>query len=197
MLVVAEDLLARAGLASLLADQIGVNVVGQTDGRRLENEVEIYRPDVLVWDAGMEGVLLAFPDGLPVIALVADETTASDVRRIGVRGVLTRNATPRLIVTTMNAVFQGLVVLDSAFDNAPSPIAGSVPEAPDAVGVTPRELEVLRHLARGASNKAIAYELDISEHTIKFHVNSIMTKLNASSRTEAVVLATRMGLVPL
>ena len=73
-----------------------------------------------------------------------------------------------------------------------------VPHTPpgDAVeALTRRELEVLRLLAEGSPNKAIAYRLDISEHTVKFHVNSIFTKLHAQSRTEAVAIATRLGLV--
>ncbi len=61
--------------------------------------------------------------------------------------------------------------------------------------LTRRELEVLRLLAEGLPNKAVAYRLDISEHTVKFHVNSILTKLSAQSRTEAVTTATRLGLI--
>jgi len=63
--------------------------------------------------------------------------------------------------------------------------------------LTPRELEVLQHLAEGLTNKAIAQRLAVSEHTIKFHVNALMSKLGAQSRTEAVVLATRQGLITL
>ena len=68
------------------------------------------------------------------------------------------------------------------------------PKLPPAL-LTPREIEVLRLLADGASNKVIAYKLGISEHTVKFHVTSILTKLNAGTRTEAVTLGVRMGLV--
>jgi DNA-binding NarL/FixJ family response regulator len=63
------------------------------------------------------------------------------------------------------------------------------------VALTPREIEVLRLLADGASNKIIAHKLGISDHTAKFHVTSILTKLNAGTRTEAVTLGMRMGLV--
>ena len=61
--------------------------------------------------------------------------------------------------------------------------------------LTPRELEVLRLVAEGLSNKSVANHLSISEHTVKFHVNSIMGKLSAQSRTEAVARATRLGLL--
>ena len=64
-----------------------------------------------------------------------------------------------------------------------------------SVALTPREIEVLRLLADGTSNKMIAHRLGISDHTVKFHVTSILTKLNAGSRTEAVTMGVRMGLV--
>jgi DNA-binding NarL/FixJ family response regulator len=67
-------------------------------------------------------------------------------------------------------------------------------EAP-AEALTPRELEVLQLLAEGLPNKTIARQLSISEHTVKFHLNAIMSKLGAQSRTEAVVRATRLGLI--
>ena len=66
---------------------------------------------------------------------------------------------------------------------------------PHSVALTPREIEVLRLLANGASNKLIAHKLGISDHTVKFHVTSILSKMNAGSRTEAVTLGVRMGLV--
>jgi NarL family two-component system response regulator YdfI len=66
---------------------------------------------------------------------------------------------------------------------------------PPSVALTPREIEVLRLLADGASNKLIAHKLGISDHTVKFHVTSILSKLNAGTRTEAVTLGIRMGLV--
>ena len=95
VLVVAGDLLARAGLASLLDDQPGVDVVGQTDGDRLDDEIEVYRPDILVWDAGVwdsgvDGGSRGFPQNfskeIPAIALVSGEATASAARRRGIDG---------------------------------------------------------------------------------------------------------------
>jgi DNA-binding NarL/FixJ family response regulator len=92
------------------------------------------------------------------------------------------------------AVAEGLVTVDPAFDESLRP-ARELPSLPLVEELTPRELEVLQVLARGLSNKAIGYHLDISEHTVKFHVNAIMSKLGAQSRTEAAVRATQMGLV--
>ena len=82
----------------------------------------------------------------------------------------------------------------------PALAAGSAPAAPgsdSAPLLTPREHDVLRLLAEGLPNKGVASRLEVSEHTVKFHVNSIMGKLNAQSRTEAVILATRLGLLPI
>ncbi|MGH2536960.1 MAG: response regulator transcription factor, partial [Candidatus Promineifilaceae bacterium] len=70
-------------------------------------------------------------------------------------------------------------------------------EEPPLEPLTPRELEVLGLLAEGLTNKAIALRLGISEHTVKFHLNAILSKLGAQSRTAAVVRATRLGLIPL
>ncbi len=83
---------------------------------------------------------------------------------------------------------------DAASGNGSPPGSRAVPGL-QAAALTPREVEVLRLLADGASNKVIAYKLGISDHTVKFHVTSILSKLNAGTRTEAVTLGVRMGLV--
>ena len=87
-----------------------------------------------------------------------------------------------------------MVVLDPNLAAAVLPEIGRMPGRP-MEELTPRELEVLRLLAEGLPNKTIAHRLDISEHTVKFHVNSILSKLGAHSRTEAVINATRLGLI--
>lgn len=90
------------------------------------------------------------------------------------------------------------VLLESAAFSAWHANAASdtEPESkPPAAPLTPREIEVLRMMADGASNKVIAHQLAISEHTVKFHVTSILGKLNAGTRTEAVMLGVRKGLV--
>ena len=76
-----------------------------------------------------------------------------------------------------------------------APLGRSYVDASRPVSLTPREIEVLRLLADGASNKIVAHKLGISDHTVKFHVTSILSKLNAGTRTEAVMLGVRMGLV--
>jgi DNA-binding NarL/FixJ family response regulator len=88
----------------------------------------------------------------------------------------------------------GLASLDPALAAALIPPQDQAP-TPPAEELTPRELEVLRLVAQGLPNKAIAQRLEISEHTVKFHVNAILGKLGVQSRTEAVVHATRLGLI--
>ncbi len=89
---------------------------------------------------------------------------------------------------------QGLVVIDPAFPLAVVPARG---EAADVAAeeLTPREVEVLQLLVEGLPNKQIAQRLSISEHTVKFHVDAILGKLGAHSRTEAVTRAARLGLI--
>jgi len=90
----------------------------------------------------------------------------------------------------------GAVLMESGIFNAWAPGADteSAQKLP-SVSLTPREIEVLRLLADGASNKLVAHKLGISDHTVKFHVTSILSKMNAGTRTEAVTMGVRMGLV--
>jgi DNA-binding NarL/FixJ family response regulator len=201
ILIVADDSLARTGLATLLADQPGCAVTGQVSGETdLETALEVFGPDVVVWDLGwdpesaLERLAGLGEAGLPVVALLSDEAYASDAHAAGADGLLSREVKAENLVAALAAVAQGLVVLDPALAGALLP-AGDVAPEPLIEALTPRELEVLQLLAEGLSNKAIAYRLDISEHTVKFHVNAIMSKLGAQSRTEAAVRATRMGLI--
>jgi DNA-binding NarL/FixJ family response regulator len=201
VLVVADDALARAGLATLLSSQAGCTVVGQVGGDSdLVQAVQVYHPDVAIWDLGMTPAvslerLDGFRDGgVPVVALVPDETAASDAWSAGARGVLLRNAQAGPLVSALKVVAEGLAVFGPELASTLLPARTRSHETP-AEELTPRELQVLQLLAEGQPNKEIARRLGISEHTVKFHVNAILGKLNVQSRTEAVVRATRLGLV--
>lgn len=116
-------------------------------------------------------------------------------------GMIPREATPEDIMAALTAVHGGLIALDRRLaggalargERTPPPIAASLNAIDDTL--TSRELDVLQLLAQGLPNKTIAARLHISEHTAKFHVSAIMTKLGAASRTEAVTLAARRGLL--
>jgi len=203
VLIVADDPLARAGLAALLSAQPGCVVVGQAaeDGD-LSSALDVYRPQVVVWDLGWERApaarverLAALAEaGVPLVALLPDESQAVEAYMAGARGLLRRDTGSERLAAALLAAAQGLAVLDPALA---VPVLGGRDQAVPALveALTPRELEVLQLLAEGLPNKAIAHRLDISEHTVKFHVNAVMGKLGAQSRTEAVVRATRQGLI--
>jgi DNA-binding NarL/FixJ family response regulator len=200
VLVVADDPLARAGLAALLAEQPECVVVGQmAGGEELPREVDVYRPDVVLWDLGWDPPPISeisWPSQspMPIVALLPDETYTSEAWRTGVRGLLLRDIAPGPLLAAMQTVVQGLVALDPALTSSVLPSREQATGAP-AEELTSRELEVLQLLAEGLPNKTIAHRLEISEHTVKFHVNAILGKLDAQSRTEAVVRATRLGLI--
>jgi DNA-binding NarL/FixJ family response regulator len=177
-------------LESLLRASPNISAIGSAE-----------EPDVIVSDWDRSGddlpneLLEQFPSAaLIVLADDTDRTWTLEALRSGVRGVLPRDATPSQIISAVEAAAAGLVVLPA--EDLENILAA--PRQPRSTeSLSPREIEVLGMLAEGTSNKAIAYRLGISEHTVKFHVTSIMTKLNAGSRTEAVTLGIRQGLIML
>jgi NarL family two-component system response regulator YdfI len=121
----------------------------------------------------------------------------AEALRAGVRAILPSNILPDELVAGLEAAAAGLIVLHPAEVDRMFPAAEptSTPLAELVEPLTPRESEVLQMLASGLANKEIAARLAISEHTVKFHVASILGKLGAASRTEAVSLGIRRGLV--
>ncbi len=208
VLIVADDPLARAGLAALLADQPGCTIVGQVaEGADLLSSLDVYRPEVVLWDLGWDAASASSPldpvlesltqledTGTPIVVLIPDETYTLEAQSAGARGLLPRESSAERLVAALMAAARGLVVLDPALV---TPFLGTRDlSSPSLVeDLTPRELEVLGLLAEGLPNKAIARRLGISDHTVKFHVNAVLGKLGARSRTEAVVRATRLGLI--
>jgi DNA-binding NarL/FixJ family response regulator len=210
-LIVADDPLARAGLATLLTGLAEIEIaarIASTDD--VGAAVEIHQADIVLWDVGWKAEIALARLGeqalsVPVVALVEDADDAAHAWRAGAQGLLRRNAEPTDMEAALVAAARGLTVVASEFRAvlaAPQPPTLPHPseQPPDDEPVlleplTPRELEVLRLVAEGLPNKTIARRLDISEHTVKFHINSLLGKLGVSSRTEAVVRATRLGLV--
>ena len=135
----------------------------------------------------------------PVIVLSEQINAAwlSDALRAGVRAVLPREVVPEQLRVALEAAAVGLVVVHPSEVNdilpAGAPLSSPIRELPESL--TPREREVLQMISTGLGNKEIAGRLSISEHTVKFHVASILGKLGASSRTEAVSIGIRHGLV--
>lgn len=207
LLVVADNLLTRAGLSSLLEDR-GCIVVGQTDGKNLNHDIDVFQPDILLVDMGwhsetMRLNLIDLDSDLPILALVtgadADDNLLPLIQSLASfpnYGLLLRDSNPDTIQTALNALDSGLLIIDPALSTLINmPINREI--SPLATPLTPRENEVLQLLAKGMTNKAIALKLGVTQHTIKFHVNAIMGKLDAQSRTEAVVRATQLGMIML
>jgi DNA-binding NarL/FixJ family response regulator len=134
----------------------------------------------------------AFAAAPPALVLVADELAAERALAAGAAGVVVRSAPSARLAAALRAVAAGLRVEDPAV----RPAAAVRPQ-PGAERLTARESQTLALLAEGLSNKEIGVRLGISEHTAKFHVVAVLDKLGATTRTEAVVLGARLGLVAL
>jgi NarL family two-component system response regulator YdfI len=197
VLVLAPSAVARAGLEALLRATGSVEILGSVASWA---EYSGEDPDVILADwENTDELSIEIPDGSPEAAwvVIADDPGLSDIAealRSGIRAVLPRRSSALQILAAIEAAASGFVVLQ------PGDLDGLLvnPHRTSlAEPLTPREVEVLGMLAEGQSNKSIAYRLGISEHTVKFHVTSIMGKLNAGSRTEAVTQGIRQGLIML
>lgn len=170
----------------------------------LDISARVTQADVLVIDLSQSAAkgyetIKSLTYQRPVLALTAAGQEL-DAIKAGARGAVRRDSKPAAIAAAIEAVHHGLSVIDPvALTNVGT--ATSAAEAPSRVAanetLTRRENEVLVLLAEGLSNKEIAVKLSISEHTAKFHVNSILQKMNAQKRVEAVVRAAKLGLINL
>ena len=209
--IVAASSLARSGLQGLLGVR-EIEVVGSAPdleslASRWADIAADAMADVIVIDAAempLENMVesiaasqLSSEAAVVILASHSDPGALADALRAGVRGVFPGDLHADQIVAALQAVAAGLTVVRPAevLATLPPPHAASraVAEPPEAL--TPRENEVLQMLASGLANKQIASQLGISEHTAKFHVASILGKLGAGSRTEAVSIGIRRGLV--
>lgn len=207
VLVAANSAIARVGLETLLTQNSALVVVGSATHQDLAEQIDTLHPDVVLLELELpeEEPLASLPGfdragDAPAIAVLVDQIQTawvSELLQAGVRGILPIEAIADEIVATVEAVAMGLVVLHPDFltSIAVAPVTPRSLVPATAQPLTPREVEVLRMLAEGLGNKAIARHLTISEHTVKFHISSILSKLNASSRTEAVTLGARQGLI--
>jgi DNA-binding NarL/FixJ family response regulator len=195
--VIADSALVRSGLASILRESGAVEVVATLPPAEARELVAVGL-DLVVRDvpraASAEEALAQLPRELPVLAVVDSAEQAPELIRAGARGVVLRSAPAEQLETASAAVATGLHALDEeSFEHA---LKRSSTET-DASLLTRREREVLELVAGGLSNKLIADELGISEHTAKFHLRSIMDKLGADTRTDAVAKAARRGMLVL
>ena len=193
--VVSDDPLLKAALTGLLAQVGEARVVPQADA------------EVILWDPGPDSdrALARMRElrdlGAPAVAVIGSPAHLAPALAAGARGVVLRGDVGLDLGAALTAVKHGLTVIDAALapslttaSPAPRPAAGKPRSAGE---LTERERQVVTLLAEGLSNKLVADRLGISDHTAKFHVNGVMAKLGAGTRTEAVVEAVRRGLVTL
>lgn len=202
VLVQASNLIMRAGLESIIRTNPALEVVGNaTEISDFGALVESVQPDVvLLWEGDEEVMLdLVLSQNASAVVVLTDNferNWATSVLNNSVQALLPSKATADEIVASVVAAAMGLVVLHPDFSELLyRESVHSVPPSAPIQALTGREIEVLGMLALGLGNKTIAKQLGISEHTVKFHLSSIFQKLNASSRTEAVTLGARLGLI--
>lgn len=207
VLIVAASPLARAGLQNLLAARNVEVVASQATIDALAELLSDAAPDVVLIDStgepfestleSIQASGLASDVSVVVLGDGMTPAASAEALRAGVRAALPGDISPEQLVGALEAVASGLAVLHPSQSIEVIPAGAAPARAVEEVAesLTRRELEVLQMLAAGLSNKEVAARLNISEHTAKFHVASILGKLGAGSRTEAVSLGIRRGLV--
>jgi two-component system nitrate/nitrite response regulator NarL len=218
ILVVDDHTLFRRGLTALLARDAGLDVVGDAgDAGEARRKAEQLRPDLILLDNHLPGVngvdaLPALQAALPatrilMLTVSEDEADLSAALRAGACGYLLKTIEGDALSAAIRRVMRGEHViademtgkLVAAFRGSPAVAAAGTPAAPAAPPsplalLSPRETEILRAIARGASNKEVARELDIAESTVKIHVQHLLRKLDVSSRVQLAVIANQHDL---
>jgi DNA-binding NarL/FixJ family response regulator len=200
VMIVDDHPLVREGLAAILQSQKDIKIVAEAkDGEEACVLYDEVSPDVIVLDLRMpnkDGLdviteLMSRRAPKPRIIVMTTYESEEDIRRAlsaGVKGYLVKDADPQEIRDAIRAVAAGKSML-------PVEIASKLAESMAHPDLTERERQVLQYIAVGKSNKEIGQMLYISENTVKGHVKSILTKLDALGRTEAIAIATRRGLI--
>jgi DNA-binding NarL/FixJ family response regulator len=193
--------LLREGIAAIVRSHPDMELVGEasTGGEAIERFRE-FRPDVTLMDLrlpDMNGLdaMIAIRSDFPEARLIILTTFEGDVEMqralaAGARGYLLKNMPPRDLAEAIRHVHAGN-------KRIPPQVAAKLAEHLGEEPLTPRELDVLQHLAGGNRNRDIARQLFISEETVKVHIKHIMEKLAASDRTQAVAIALRRGIISL
>ena len=217
LLLADDQALIRMGFRMVLEAEDDLEVVGEADdGRSAVSQAVALRPDVVLMDVRMPGmngieaterIVAEVPEAKVLILTTFDlDEYAFAGLRAGASGFLLKNAEPTELVAAIRAVASGDAVisprvtrrmLEIFSGHLPEPGATDTGLDPRLAELTPRELATLRSMADGKSNKEIAVELGISERTVKAHLGHLFEKLGVTSRTEAIKVGTRRGLVRL
>ncbi len=218
LLVVDDHTLFRRGLIALLSQYEDVQVIGEAaDAGEAQRRARELQPDVVLLDNHLPGVrgvdaLPGLREAAPqarvlMLTVSEDEGDLAAALRGGAAGSVLKTLEGDGLVQAVRSCASGgsfvspemTAKLVTAFRAAGAPAPAESPAAAEpprdaAAGLSPRERDTLRHLARGASNKEIARALDIAETTVKIHVQNILRKLGLNSRVQAAVYATENGL---
>ena len=214
ILVVDDHTLFRRGLTALLSRDASLRVVGDAaDAGQAQRRAAELQPDLILLDNHLPGVngvdaLPALRQAAPSARIVMltvseDEADLAAALRAGACGYLLKTIEGDALVSAIQRAMRGASVVSeemtdkrvAAVRGAAAPAPGDAPAAPSPLEqLSPREREILRGIARGASNKEIARELGIAETTVKIHVQHVLRKLGFSSRVQAAVAATEHGL---
>lgn len=212
--LVAPSFALRLGLKTLMAGSSGTHTAGSVpveivqEASSIEGLVGVLGQLDVVVIAGaaataqsLRWLALERLAGLSLLLLSDDPNAAAQLQRLGLRawGVLPADSRGQEILAALQALDQGLLVgrPELLLPGLPTRLAAGGLPADQVEQLTEREKQVLQLLARGLPNKQIALELFISEHTVKFHVSAIYSKLGVASRTEAVRMGVQLGLVVL
>jgi DNA-binding NarL/FixJ family response regulator len=199
VMTVDDHPLMMAGIAGEINAQSDMTVVAQaSDGDEALASFRIHRPDVTLMDIRMPRVsgidaVTAIRSEFPVARIIILTTSAGDIQALrafkaGAVGYLLKSLLRTELIDTVRLVHAGR-------RRIPAEIAQQLAEHSADDAITPRELDVLKAIADGQSNKTIASDLNIAEHTVKNHVKSILSKLDANDRTDAAMIALRRGYI--
>jgi len=199
VLSVDDHPLVREGIAAILEAEPDMRLVGEaTNGREALQSFRQHRPDVTLMDLAMPDL-----DGIAAIARIRSEfptariivltSYSGDARMLG---ALKAGASGYLLKHTLRReLLDAIRSVNSGVRRIPPEIATEMAEYAGAEALTARELDVLRQVAAGRSNKAVATELQISESTVKAHLKTILAKLDADGRTHGVMIAVKRGII--
>jgi NarL family two-component system response regulator LiaR len=207
VVLVDDHRIVRRGLRSFLEAFPDITIVGEScSGEEVMAQIEGWLPDVVIMDllmpGGMDGIettrrLRSITPHTQIVVLTAhtDDARVVAALRAGAIGYVRKDAEPEILLAAVRAAARGQSMLDPAV--AGTVLQELVSSTETQRDLTERELEVLRLLAHGRTNREIAEELVLGEETVKTHVGNILAKLHLAHRTQAVVHAFKQGLISL
>jgi two-component system, NarL family, response regulator len=201
VLVVDDHPIVRQGLVSILEDEPDMEIVGQaSDGNEAIAQFRLHQPDVVLLDlrmpqlGGVEvitAVRAEAPDANIIMLTIYDTDEAIyQGLRAGARAYLLKDTPCDEILEVIRAVYEGRRYISTM-------VGEKLAARMDKPMLSDRERQVIDQMAKGKNNREIGAELNITEHTVRFHVNNVLSKLGANDRAHAIVLALRQGIVQL